>query len=334
VIWTRKRMVRVHFKPGVSDASVRGDPRRRSAAATTDRERRHLEDAERVVQPRRRGAGSRARTSCTCRSRSRAVILATKGGDADAARRVGRRDPRRRGDAARPGRPRRRSPAAPSVACRPPISRSGSRRRRSRSGSGSTSGAATTRPPADRGDVAGAVLRRPAERARPVVLVLEQTEASLTSRNNGYWLKLHDAARRVGAVYVIHPDCVRRAGTRDVAAGRVPDPRRRLRLVGLADERRHPPLPRRLPGAGRARRAVAGRAVPQRARAAALAKERYEGVLYDEGVLNSLAVTFPARRRRSRRALPRADEERARRRREPRQGARVRRRRDRADRSG
>jgi hypothetical protein len=42
-----------------------------------------------------------------------------------------------------------------------------------------------------------------------VVLVLEQTEASLTSRNNGYWLKLHDAARRVAAVYVIHPDCVK-----------------------------------------------------------------------------------------------------------------------------
>ena len=38
--------------------------------------------------------------------------------------------------------------------------------------------------------------------------VLEATEASLTSRNNAFWLKDHEPAGRVASVRVLHPDGV------------------------------------------------------------------------------------------------------------------------------
>src|SRR4051812_446327 len=43
----------------------------------------------------------------------------------------------------------------------------------------------------------------------PWFLVWEQTEASLTARNNAYWLKTYDDGGQVGEVNVIHPDLVR-----------------------------------------------------------------------------------------------------------------------------
>jgi HK97 family phage portal protein len=39
--------------------------------------------------------------------------------------------------------------------------------------------------------------------------VLEATEASLTARNNGFWLKEKNLAGQVAQVRVLHPDCVR-----------------------------------------------------------------------------------------------------------------------------
>lgn len=42
----------------------------------------------------------------------------------------------------------------------------------------------------------------------PWFYVWECTEASLTARNNAYWLKEHDELGRVRAIYVVHPDSV------------------------------------------------------------------------------------------------------------------------------
>jgi HK97 family phage portal protein len=126
----------------------------------------------------------------------------------------------------------------------------------------------------------------------PWLLVLEQTEASLTSRNNGYWLKLHDAARRVAAVHVIHPDCVK---ARWNSASQRAEYRIRVDDSGswsdwmTSDDILHFRVGYPEPGA-----IVAPTPIERfrSALAAALAKVEYERVLYDEGVLNSLAVVF------------------------------------------
>lgn len=123
--------------------------------------------------------------------------------------------------------------------------------------------------------------------------VFEQLEASLTSRNNGYWLKLRDEQGRVGAVYTQHPDNVEARWNRDARQAEY-----RLRNGDAGDwsdwltseDVLHFRVGYPEPGA------LVSPSPVQRFRtafAAALAKGRYEGVLYEGGVLDSVAVTFP-----------------------------------------
>jgi HK97 family phage portal protein len=124
--------------------------------------------------------------------------------------------------------------------------------------------------------------------------VLEQTEASLTARNNAYWLKIKDSAGRVVAIEVKHPDLVRGRWNHDL--GR---PEYKLRRdhesnawtdwldagyvlhfrVGYVDPSCViAPSPLQL---------------FKDALASAVAKRKYENGLYGEGILQSIAVTFP-----------------------------------------
>jgi HK97 family phage portal protein len=126
----------------------------------------------------------------------------------------------------------------------------------------------------------------------PWLLVLEQTEASLTSRNNGYWLKLHDAARRVAAVHVIHPDCVKArwnsASQRAEYRIRVDDTGGWSPWLGT-DQILHFKVGYPEPGS------IWCSSPVQRFRTAlgsALAKGRFENDFYDRGLMQALAVVF------------------------------------------
>lgn len=123
--------------------------------------------------------------------------------------------------------------------------------------------------------------------------VFEQLEASLTSRNNGYWLKIRDAAGRVGAVYTQHPDNVsaRWNGVTREAEYKI----REGETGGWSDWKASEDVLHFRVGYPQPGALVAPSPVQlfRDAFGAAQAKARYEAVLYDEGVLDSLAVSFP-----------------------------------------
>lgn len=123
--------------------------------------------------------------------------------------------------------------------------------------------------------------------------VFEQLEASLTSRNNGYWLKLRDQQGRVGSVYTLHPDNVEPRWNRDArqAEYRIRDDNGGWSDYMTSEDVLHFRVGYPEPGALVAPSPVKRFRV---AFEAALAKEQYDSVLYRDGVLNSLAVTFPA----------------------------------------
>lgn len=122
--------------------------------------------------------------------------------------------------------------------------------------------------------------------------VLEATEASLTARNNAFWLKLRGTDGRVAAVRVIHPDDVEGRWSR---ARRRLEYRYRLEDGGWSDwvdrgtvlhfRPAHATL-----GGGFA---LSPLQLHREALRSALAKTSYEASLYEEGVLEGLAVTFP-----------------------------------------
>jgi HK97 family phage portal protein len=123
--------------------------------------------------------------------------------------------------------------------------------------------------------------------------VFEQLEASLTARNNGYWWKLRDAAGRVGAVYTVHPDNVGARWNSDTreAEYRVRNDAGQWSDWLTAEDVLHFRVGYPEPGA------LVAPSPVQRFRdtfGAAQSKTRYESVLYDDGVLDSVAVTFPA----------------------------------------
>lgn len=125
-------------------------------------------------------------------------------------------------------------------------------------------------------------------------LLWEQTEASLTARNNAFWLKVRDSVSgTIDAVQLIHPDNVQGRWNRERNR-----PEYRIRIewaqawsdwldsssilhfrIGYADPATiMAPSPIDL---------------HREALRASLSKSRYESMLYDEGVAQSLAVIFP-----------------------------------------
>lgn len=138
----------------------------------------------------------------------------------------------------------------------------------------------------------------------PWFLVREMTEASLTSRHNAYWLKLFDpVAGRVGKVLVLHPDAVE--GKLDPETG---EPRYRFRVPGEPGQSAwskwlgatataetpasvlHFRVGYPEPGC-----VVAPSPVHLYADAigAAAARTRFEQSLYESGVFQAMAVSFP-----------------------------------------
>jgi HK97 family phage portal protein len=124
--------------------------------------------------------------------------------------------------------------------------------------------------------------------------IFEQTEASLTARNNAVWLKLSDAVGRVGSVYLIHPDNVEvrwNANQRRVEY--------RIRVDGTAHwsdwltsaDILHFKVGYLEPGCIWAPSPIK---IFRDALGAALAKVRFEKGLYDKGVMQQIAAVFPA----------------------------------------
>jgi HK97 family phage portal protein len=124
--------------------------------------------------------------------------------------------------------------------------------------------------------------------------IFEQTEASLTARNNAIWLKLADALGRVISAYVIHPDNVQPRWNK--LAGRI---EYRIRLDASADwsdwltssEILHFKVGYLEPGAIWAPSPIQ---IFRDTLGAALAKVRFEKNLYDKGVMQQIAAVFPA----------------------------------------
>jgi HK97 family phage portal protein len=125
--------------------------------------------------------------------------------------------------------------------------------------------------------------------------IFEATEASLTARNNAVWLKLTDSLARVGAVYVIHPDMCEPRWNKDL--GRV---EYRVKVDDssswsewlTAANILHFKVGYPVPGAIWAPSPV------QRFReqlGAALAKVRFEKNLYDNGILQQVAILLDAK---------------------------------------
>lgn len=131
----------------------------------------------------------------------------------------------------------------------------------------------------------------PNDRLESWFLVFEQTEASLTARNNAFWRKVTDAIGRVVSVYVIHPDCVegRWNKERGHAEYRIAESGGWGSWLG-PDEILHFRVGYPEPGAVIAPSPVQNF---KTALGAALSKAQFEGNLYDRGVMQSLAVTFP-----------------------------------------
>lgn len=124
--------------------------------------------------------------------------------------------------------------------------------------------------------------------------IFEQTEASMTARNNAIWLKLSDAIGRVAAVYVIHPDNVEVRWS--TAEKRV---EYRIRIDGTANwsdwltnaDILHFKAGYLEPGGIWAPSPIQ---VFRDALGSALAKVRFEKNLYDRGVMQQIAAVFPA----------------------------------------
>jgi HK97 family phage portal protein len=131
----------------------------------------------------------------------------------------------------------------------------------------------------------------PNDLQEPWYSVLAQTEASLTNSNNAYWLKITDDAGRVSVVYVPDPQAVEVKWSREK--------RTRLYRVRLSDaaptdwlDPQHVLHFRRLnlPGCVKDPTPIE---IHRDSLAAAVAKVRYEASYYDEGIMQSLAVTMP-----------------------------------------
>jgi HK97 family phage portal protein len=124
-------------------------------------------------------------------------------------------------------------------------------------------------------------------------LAWEQTEASLTGRNNAYWLKVPDDAGRVAAIHVLHPDMVEPRWNKERG-------RAEYRILvpwswqpsDWLDESRilHFRVGAPEPGALVAPSPVA---LFQATLGAAIAKQRYEGKFYERGLGKSIVASFP-----------------------------------------
>jgi HK97 family phage portal protein len=125
--------------------------------------------------------------------------------------------------------------------------------------------------------------------------IFEATEASLTARNNAVLLKLNDNLGRVGATYVIHPDLCQPRWNRDAnrAEYRVKVDDSSSWSEWLTQENiLHIKVGYPTPGAIWAPSPV------QRFReqlGAALAKVRFEKNLYDNGILQQVAIMLDAK---------------------------------------
>lgn len=119
----------------------------------------------------------------------------------------------------------------------------------------------------------------------------EWTEASLTARWNAYWVKEHDAAERVSAIYVVHPDSVEarwNAQTRE--------PEYRVELGGSRSSwlTRREVLHFRVghPGPGQLVSPTPIEA-HRKAWSAAIARQGAEAEFYGDGSRRTVAVVFP-----------------------------------------
>jgi HK97 family phage portal protein len=129
-------------------------------------------------------------------------------------------------------------------------------------------------------------------------MLKEQTEASLTSRHNAYWLKVKDAGR-VAAVHFLRPEAVRVRWNGDLNRAEYqvmptqPDDQTVQARAGewlTSSEIIHFRVGYPSPGYIVAPSPVA---VYRDALGSAVAKQRYEMALYESGILQSIAVTFP-----------------------------------------
>lgn len=124
--------------------------------------------------------------------------------------------------------------------------------------------------------------------------ILEQTEASITARNNAIWLKLSDAVGRVASVYVIHPDNVEVRWNANQQCVEY-----RIRVDGTAHwsdwltnaDILHFRVGYPEPGCIWAPSPIQ---IFRDTLGAALAKIRFEKRLYDNGILQQIAAVFPA----------------------------------------
>lgn len=124
--------------------------------------------------------------------------------------------------------------------------------------------------------------------------VLEATEASLTSRNNAYWLKfMEKGSGRVSEAYVIHPDCVDARWNDDKGQPeyklRSPDSQK---WTDWLDESYVTHFSVGFPSPGAIIQPTPFQ-VHKEAFGGAVGKLRYETTVYSEGLLNKVAVTFP-----------------------------------------
>jgi HK97 family phage portal protein len=124
--------------------------------------------------------------------------------------------------------------------------------------------------------------------------IFEQTEASLTARNNAIWLKLADAIGRVAAVYVIHPDNVEVKWNKNLSRVEY-----RIRVDSSAHwsdwlsnaDILHFKVGYLEPGCIWAPSPIQ---IFRDTLGAALGKIRFEKGLYDRGVMQQIAAVFPA----------------------------------------
>lgn len=131
----------------------------------------------------------------------------------------------------------------------------------------------------------------------PWFLVLEGTEASLTARHNAFWLKMLDPiSRQVSEVYLIHPDDVldarwnRDTGAIEYKLRAIPGTQTATDWLGT-DRVLHFRVGYPAPGAVMAPSPVE---LHRELIGSAIAKNRYESTVYSEGILESVAVSFPA----------------------------------------
>jgi HK97 family phage portal protein len=137
----------------------------------------------------------------------------------------------------------------------------------------------------------GRFFRDPPNELYPWFFVWEGTEASLTARNNAYWLKIYDQGR-VAAVYLVHPDNINPRWNPNL---RRAEYKVRLDTGEWSDWLTQADILHFRAGAPDPGAVLAPSPLELHRRTwqSALAKTRSESDFYDRGLMKAVAVVFP-----------------------------------------